>query len=156
MANEKTSERQLVIFRLAREEYGLSINQVKEINRLTTITKLPQAPSFVEGIINLRGTVIPVIDLRKRFSLPQEAYGEDSRIIIVETKGQTVGIIVDAVTEVLRLSEEDITPPPPAFILDARYIRGVGKVGERLIILLDIDEILTAQEQIALRDLETA
>lgn len=156
MTEGKMSERQLVVFRLAKEEYGLPISQVKEINRLAAITKLPQAPDFVEGIINLRGAVIAVIDLRKRFSLPQEAYGEDSRIIIVETKGQTVGIIVDAVTEVLRLPEEDITPPPPSFILDARYIHGVGKVGERLIILLDIDEVLTAKEQIALRDMALA
>ncbi len=150
-ANE---ELQLVIFRLAKEEYGLPITKVQEINRLVPITKLPQTPSFMEGIINLRGRIIPVIDLRKRFSLPANEQSEDNRIIIVEVNGQTVGIIVDAVTEVVRLAGASIEPPPPTFILDAQYIHGVGKLDERLLILLDIDKILTSQEEIMLKQIK--
>ncbi|MDD4600074.1 Chemotaxis protein CheW [bioreactor metagenome] len=146
-------ELQLVIFRLAQEEYGLPITKVQEINRLVPITKLPQTPSFMEGIINLRGRIIPVIDLRKRFQLAVAEYEEDTRIIIVEVSGQTVGIIVDAVNEVVRLGADSIEPPPPAFVLDARYIDGVGKLDERLLILLDINSILTTQEEIALRQM---
>jgi purine-binding chemotaxis protein CheW len=150
-ANE---ELQLVIFRLAKEEYGLPITKVQEINRLVPITKLPQTPSFMEGIINLRGRVIPVIDLRKRFQLAAAEQSEDNRIIIVEVNGQTVGVIVDAVTEVVRLAAASIEPPPPTFIIDAQYIHGVGKLDDRLLILLDIDRILTSQEEIILKDIK--
>ncbi|WP_371376336.1 chemotaxis protein CheW [Sporomusa aerivorans] len=146
-------ELQLVIFRLAQEEYGLPITKVQEINRLVPITKLPQTPVFMEGIINLRGRIIPVVDLRKRFGLEVSDYDDDSRIIIVEVNGQTVGIIVDAVAEVVRLSAASVEPPPPTFILDAKYIQGVGKLDGRLLILLEIDQILTSQETIALRQL---
>jgi len=146
-------ELQLVIFRLAKEEYGLPITKVQEINRLVPITKLPQTPAFMEGIINLRGRIIPVVDLRKRFQLEVSDHNDDSRIIIVEVNGQTVGIIVDAVNEVVRLSSASVEPPPPTFILDAKYIHGVGKLEDRLLILLDIDQILTSQETIALRQL---
>ena len=146
-------ELQLVIFRLAQEEYGLPITKVQEINRLVPITKLPQTPLFMEGIINLRGRIIPVIDLRKRFGLALSEHNEDSRIIIVEVSGQTVGVIVDAVAEVVRIAAASIEPPPPAFILDAKYIQGVGKLGDRLLILLEIDQILTSQETITLKQL---
>lgn len=150
---QSDQELQLVIFRLAKEEYGLPITKVQEINRLVPITKLPQTPSFMEGIINLRGRIIPVVDLRKRFQVNADDYNDDTRIIIVEVSGQTVGIIVDAVNEVVRLNSDSIEPPPPAFVLDARYIQGVGKLDGRLLILLDIDSILTAQEEIALRQM---
>lgn len=146
-------ELQLVIFRLAQEEYGLPITKVQEINRLVPITKLPQTPSFMEGIINLRGRIIPVIDLRKRFGLEVSEHDDDSRIIIVEVNGQTVGVIVDAVAEVVRIATSKVEPPPPAFILDAKYIQGVGKLEERLLILLEIDQILTSQESITLKQL---
>jgi purine-binding chemotaxis protein CheW len=150
-ANE---ELQLVIFRLAKEEYGLPITKVQEINRLVPITKLPQTPSFMEGIINLRGRIIPVIDLRKRFQLATIEQSDDNRIIIVEVNGQTVGIIVDAVTEVVRLPGASVEPPPPAFVLDAQYIHGVGKLDDRLLIMLDIDKILTSQEEIMLNQIK--
>lgn len=152
MANE---ELQLVIFRLAQEEYGLSITKVQEINRLVPITKLPQTPAFMEGIINLRGRIIPVIDLRKRFQLAAAEHSEDTRIIIVEVRGQTVGIIVDAVNEVVRLESGSVEPPPATFVLDAQYIQGVGKLDGRLLILLNIDQIISAQEEIALRQLNS-
>lgn len=145
-------ELQLVVFRLAREEYGLPITRVQEINRLAPITKLPQTPSFMEGIINLRGRIIPVIDLRKRFQLEVMEHTDNTRIIIVEVNGQTVGIIVDAVHEVVRLEQEQIEPPPPSFVLDAQYIHGVGKVDGRLLILLNINAVLSSQEEIELKE----
>ena len=152
---KKTAEElQLVIFRLSSEEYGLPITKVQEINRVVPVTKLPQTPSFMEGIINLRGRVIPVIDLRKRFGLTEAAHTDDTRIIIVEVDGQTVGATVDAVTEVVRIPSAQVDPPPPSFILDAEYIHGVAKMEGRLIILLNIDKILTSQETIAIKQLQ--
>jgi purine-binding chemotaxis protein CheW len=144
-------ELQLVTFRLASEEYGLPITKVQEINRLLPVTKLPQTPSFMEGIINLRGRIIPVIDLRKRFRLPITDHNDDTRIIVVEISGQTVGITVDAVTEVVRLSTADVEAPPASTVVESRYINGVGKINDRLIILLDIDQVLTAQEEVAVK-----
>lgn len=149
-ANE---ELQLVVFTLATEEYALPITKVQEINRLVPITKLPQTPAFMEGIINLRGRIIPVIDLRKRFSLILTEHTDDTRIIIVEIQGQTLGVIVDAVTEVIRLQSESIEPPPQAFAIDSKYIQGVGKLDSRLIILLDIDRIFSKSEEKVLQDM---
>ncbi|SHI50145.1 chemotaxis protein CheW [Propionispora hippei] len=145
-------ELQLVVFRLAREEYGLPITRVQEINRLVPITKLPQTPPFMEGIINLRGRIIPVIDLRKRFQLEVTEHTDNTRIIIVEVNGQTIGVIVDAVNEVVRLEQGQIEPPPPSFVLDAQYIHGVGKVDGRLLILLNINAVLSSQEEIELKE----
>lgn len=154
MTEELQSEDlQLVVFRLAAEEYGLPITKVEEINRLVPITKLPQTPDFMEGIINLRGRIIPVIDLRKRFSLPAAGRGDEARIVMVEIRGQTAGIIVDAVTEVLHLQRAEVAPPPASFILDERYVVGVGKHGQRLVILLDIDQVITGAEEIVLREM---
>jgi purine-binding chemotaxis protein CheW len=144
-------ELQLVTFRLASEEYGLPITKVQEINRLLPVTKLPQTPSFMEGIINLRGRIIPVIDLRKRFRLPITDHNDDTRIIVVEISGQTVGVTVDAVTEVVRLNTADVEAPPASTVVESRYINGVGKIHDRLIILLDIDQVLTTQEEIAVK-----
>lgn len=146
-------EIQLVIFTLAKEEYGLPITKVQEINRLVPITKLPQTPEFMEGIINLRGRIIPVIDLRKRFGIAVTEHTDDTRIIIVEVNGQTVGITVDAVTEVVRLPVKNIESTPPTFILDSQYIQGVGKLDDRLLIMLEIDKILTSQEAIVLKEM---
>lgn len=148
---DSSQELQLVIFLLAKEEYGLPITKVQEINRMVPITRLPQTPEFMEGVINLRGRVIPVIDLRKRFQLAASATNEDTRIIIVDVNGQTIGVVVDAVTEVVRLNGASVEPPPPAFVLDSQYIHGIGKMEGRLLILLDIDKVLTSQEAIALK-----
>ena len=148
------NELQLVIFSLAKEEYGLPINKVHEINRLVPITKLPQAPPFMEGVINLRGRIIPVVDLRKHFGLEVTPHNDDTRIIIVEVNGQTVGMIVDAVTEVVHLPLNNIEPPPASFLLDAQYIQGVGKLDNRLLILLEMDQILTNQETIILKEMK--
>lgn len=147
---ETTEEEvQLVAFKLGDEEYGISITQVQEIIRTTETTRIPQTPEFVEGVINLRGNLIPIIDLKKRFKLPGKEADDSTRIIIVEVEDQTVGIIVDAVSEVLRLSNESIEPTPPGVVasIDAEYLKGVGKMDDRLLIILDIDRLLTSKEK---------
>jgi purine-binding chemotaxis protein CheW len=146
-------ELQLVVFTLATEEYALPITKVQEINRIVAITKLPQTPDFMEGIINLRGRIIPVIDLRKRFALAMADYTDDSRIIVVEIGGRTVGVIVDAVTEVVTLQSDRIEPPPTAFAIESQYIQGVGKLDNRLLILLDLDRTLSTNEENVLKEM---
>jgi purine-binding chemotaxis protein CheW len=139
---------QLISFEVGEEEYGLDILRVKEVIRLREITRLPRAPSFVKGIINLRGDVIPIIDLRDRFALQQQEYTAMTRVIVVDVEGRLVGMVVDSASQVVRIPADQIQPPPPiAGGLSAEYIKGVGKLEERLIILLNIDRILSHQEK---------
>ncbi len=134
---------QLVTFKLGDEEYGIDILKVQEINRMTEITAMPKSPFSVEGVINLRGKVIPVVNLRKKFGLGMKELDSQSRIIVVDT-GSTVGLIVDSVSEVLRISSDTIEPPPPITGgTGSEYIMGIGKLEDRLIILLDIDKLLS-------------
>ena len=159
MAAEKSKGemRQLIGFFVGAEEYGLEILRVKEIIRVREITRLPRSPSFVKGIINLRGDVIPILSLAERFELEGGRTSGASRVIVVEIGGQLVGLMVDAVSAVLRLAAEQIDPPP-ALIggLSREYVAGVGKVGERLVILLALERILSAEERAALAGLEAA
>ncbi len=142
---------QLVTFRLGTEEYSLDILSVQEIIRHMHLTKVPRTPDFVEGVINLRGRVIPVLDLRKRFGLPSDEKTNETRIIVVEVEGKTVGLKVDAVSEVLRLPAAAVEPPPSLIAgIESEYIKGVGKLDGRLIILLDVAKILTRSEKDAL------
>ena len=139
---------QLVGFRLGNEEYGIDILKVQEINRIADITRIPQSPDFVEGVINLRGNVIPIIDLRKRFNMPEREHDRQTRIVVGEIEGKTVGLIVDAVSEVIRLPANTIEPAPKIVSKDqADYITGVGKLEDRLLMLLDIDKILTGPDK---------
>ncbi len=138
---------QLVTFRLGNEEFALDILKVQEINRVVEITKVPKAPDFVEGVINLRGRVIPIVDIRKKFHLNIKEATKETRVIVVNIMNKTIGLIVDSVSEVLRINSSTIQPPPPLIAgLDSDYIKGVGKLDERLIILLDIDKIFTTGE----------
>ena len=148
-SNEATDEfLQLVGFQLGNEEYGIDILKVQEINRIVKITRIPQSPDYVEGVINLRGKVIAIIDLRKRFSMPERAYDKQTRILVGEIEGMIVGLIVDAVSEVLRLPLNTIEPAPKIISKDkADYIKGVGKLEDRLLMLLDIDKILTGPDK---------
>lgn len=141
-------ELQLVTFRLSGEDFGLDISMVKEIIRLQNITPMPKAPEFIEGVINLRGQIIAVMDLAKRLSVAKLNRTEKSRIVVVEIEGNTVGLIVDEVPEVLRLSEENIDPAPEMFEskVHTDYIGGVGKVGERLVIILNTSKVLSGEE----------
>ncbi len=146
-------EVQLVVFQLLDQTYGIDIAAVHEIIRMESITYVPRAPEFIEGIINLRGRIIPVIDLGKRFNLSTGERTKASRIIIVEVGGVTVGMIVDAVLEVLRVPATSIEPPPPIIHgIEAAYLRGIVLWNEKLIILLNLDRILFEHEQRALEE----
>lgn len=150
MLEDRTAgkEIQVVIFRLGMEEFGVRINQVKEIIEMTHITRMPKAPSFIEGVINLRGQVIAVIDLSKQFDLPASGYGEETRIVVVDVDDNTVGMLVDSVPEVLRISAEDIDPTPSLIEnrIDTRYIEGIGKLEDRLFVLLKLGKVLSPEE----------
>ena len=148
------TEIQFVVFKLGEEEFGIPITQVREINRLTNPTKIPKSPSFVEGVINLRGQIIPIVDMKKRFDLELTEYGNEARFIVVEIKDQICGIVVDAVSEVLRIQTASIEPPPGMISsIDVEYIAGVGKIGDRLLIVLDINKLLSEDEHQALQDI---
>lgn len=138
---------QLVTFKIAHEEFGVDILKVQEIIRMLPITKVPNAPPFVEGVINLRGKVIPVIDMRKRFGMAACAHDSHTRIKVMDLQGQVVGFVVDAVSEVLRIKESTVEPPPPVVAgIGSEYMRGVGKLEDRLLILLDLDKLLSENE----------
>lgn len=140
-------EKQLVVFDLAEETYGVDIGSVREIIRIQEITKVPRTPDFVEGVINLRGTVIPVIDLRKRFGFGQAETTKDSRIVVVDIGGHDIGAVVDAVTEVLRLSADAVEPPSSLITTaDSEYLLGIAKLESRLIILLDLQRALAGED----------
>lgn len=144
--------RQLVCFRLAEGSYALDIKFVREINRLTDVTAIPTAPDFVEGIINLRGAIVPVVNLGLRFGLAETEHSKDARVVVIESNGHTLGMVVDEVSEVLRLSGDEIEPADnmTSSGIDVDFVDGVGKVGERLILLLAPDKLFTEEEQAAL------
>ncbi len=135
---------QLVSFNIGDEEFGVDILKVQEINRMLNVTRVPNAPDYVEGVINLRGKVIPVVDLRKRFGLPPKERDKNTRIIVIELNGKTVGFVVDSVREVLRIPKS-VTEPPPALAtnINAEYITAVGKLDDRLLTLLDMEKVLS-------------
>lgn len=142
---------QLVTFSIGEEEFGVDILKVQEIIRMMEITKVPRAPDFVEGVINLRGKVIPILDLRRRFGLVTRDHDKHTRIIVIEISNMIVGFVVDSVSEVLRIPSNTVEPPPPVVSgLESEYISGVGKLADRLLILLDLDRLLSREEQGAL------
>jgi purine-binding chemotaxis protein CheW len=144
---ESTELLQLVSFKIGAEEFGIDILKVNEIIRMMSITKVPNAPSFVDGVVNLRGRVIPVINLRAKLILPRKEYDRNSRIIVVELNTKTIGFIVDEVNEVLRIPV-NITEKPPEMVsgINAAYITAIGKLEDRLLILLDLEKILGEDE----------
>jgi len=144
---------QLVTFTMGKEEYAVDILKVQEINRMTEIARVPNAPDYVEGVINLRGRVIPVVSLRKRFSLPEKDSDERSRIVIMDIQGITVGLIVDSVSEVLRIPANTIDPAPNiASNISTEFIRGIAKLEDRLIILIDMDLLIEKSETSAMAE----
>lgn len=150
-------EQQYVIFELSDEDYGLEIASVESIIKLQPITSVPHAPDFVEGVTNLRGRVLPVIDLRKRFNVEinpggETKRGKDTRIIVMTMNGTMLGMIVDAVSEVLRVSEKAIEPlPDMTTTINEGFITGVAKLENRLVILLDLEKLMTPQQKEKLR-----
>mgnify|MGYP002153468392 CR=1 FL=1 len=158
MSNENSStEQQLVVFDLSGEAYGISIESVREIIRLQEIIQVPRTPSFVEGVINLRGKVIPVVELRKRFGLEAKERDQDNRIVNVDIGGHEIGMVVDAVTEVLRISSNLVEPPSAVITTaDSGYLRGIAKLDDRLIILLDLEQVLSTDEKAEIGEIEMA
>jgi purine-binding chemotaxis protein CheW len=147
-ANENTSLLQLVSFKIGQEEFGVDILKVQEINKLVQITKVPGAPEFVDGVVNLRGRIIPIIDMRTRLHLPKKEHNKDTRIIVIDLNNMTIGFIVDAVSEVLRISRETIEDPPAISKgVNSDYITAVAKLEDRLLILLDLEKLLTVKEE---------
>ena len=147
MQKRDDDELQLVTFSIGSEEFGVDILKVMEIIRTMEITKVPKAPDFVEGVINLRGSVIPILDLRRRFGLEIKTGDIETRIIVIEASGMTVGFVVDSVSKVLRIPVKTVEPAPPVVAgVESDYISGVGKLGDRLLILLDLDKLLSADD----------
>ena len=147
------AEMQLVVFELGDESFGVDISRVQDINRMQEITEIPHAPESVVGVINLRGRVIPVIDLRKRFGLPDAVHTKDTRIVVVHLEGNLIGVIVDAVSQVLRIPADIVEPPSPVLAgVDSRYLRGIAKLDDKLVILLDLDYVLSRREQEAISE----
>ncbi len=155
MKKESSQLLQLVSFMIGDEEYGVDILLVQEIIRMLQVTKVPNAPDYVDGVINLRGRIIPVIDLRCKLGIERKEHDKNTRIVVVEVSGKTVGFIVDAVTEVLRIPES-ITEAPPEIVtgVNSEYIKAVGKLEDRLLILIDIEKILTTSEHQQLEEIK--
>jgi purine-binding chemotaxis protein CheW len=153
--SQKEDLRQFVSFIIAGEEFGVNILTVQEIIRPVEITRVPHAPEFVEGVINLRGRILPVIDLRTRFGFPEREQDDDMRIVVVEIGEQTIGFMTDSVQEVLRVDVTSIEPAPEIAVgIDAGYLRGVAKLDERLLILLELENILSDDEAKELQGLD--
>jgi len=139
--------KQLISFTVGAEEYGLELLRVKEVIRMRQITWLPKAPSCVKGIINLRGEVIPIIDLRDRFGLAAQEQTAMTRVVVVEVEGRPVGMVVDAASQVVRVPADEFDPPPQVLGEASRdFITAVGKTGDRLILMIDVDRILSTEE----------
>ena len=149
--NSKNDELiQLVSFMLAHEEYGVEVLKVREIIRMTTITKMPNVPQHVEGIINLRGKVIPIISMRSRFGLMESEDNSQTRIIIMDVCGTLNGFIVDSVSEVIRIRSSEIQPPPSMVLsggIGQEFITGVFNHAERLLIIMDVDRMFSDDER---------
>ena len=145
---------QLVTFRLAQEDFGIDIRKVQEINRMIDITRIPNAPPYVEGVVNLRGKIIPIVSLRTKLGLGEADLDKATRMMVVEIEGSILGFIVDSVSEVLRISDATVEPPPSLVAgVDSDYIEGVGKLDNRLLILLELRKIFSASDR---KELETA
>lgn len=154
---QRKDRQQFVSFVVAEEEFGVDILTVQEIIRPIDITRVPHAPAFVEGVVNLRGRILPVINLRTRFGFPERAQDDDTRIIVVDIEDQVVGFVTDAVREVLRIDDSTIEPAPDLAVgIDAHYLHGVAKLDDRLLILLDLAAMLSHDEISALDTLHDA
>ena len=137
---------QLVSFKVGNEEFGLEILKVQEIIRLRELTRVPNMPDFVDGVINLRGKVIPVIGLRRRMGIAAGEADKRTRIVVAEVNGRVLGFVVDEVSEVLRISADTVEPAPKLGQVEREYVQGIGKIDERLLILIDLNPLITDAE----------
>ncbi len=144
---------QVIVFRLGEERYGVDISQVREIIRPSQITRIPNAPDFVEGVINLRGQITTIVNLRKRFGMPPKPIDNDTRIIVVEYNNAVIGMMVDTVNEVKYLAQKDIEALPSIITSreEAKFLKGVGKLSDGLLILIDLNKVLNEGEVERLR-----
>ncbi len=157
LGKQQEEQLQLVSFTVGNELFAVNILNVQEINRMLALTKVPQSPEGIEGVINLRGRIIPVLDLRIQFGITETTLNEHSRIIVVEVKGSTLGFIVDTVHEVLRINQSIIEPTPQTTSsIDQSYVAGVAKLEEQLLILLNLDRLLTDESLNRLSGMEKA
>lgn len=149
-------DKKIIVFALAHEEYGVEVDKVKTIERMLPMTRVPKTPAFVKGVINLRGVVVPVIDLRSRFGLPETAYSDNTRVIIVVVNDLEVGLIVDSANDVIDLNEDNIENPPEVVGgIKAKYLHGIAKIGEdRLLVLMNLEQVLNRDEIIQLEKIE--
>lgn len=140
---------QLVSFKLDEEEYGVDVLKVREIIRLPSITRVPNTPHYVEGVINLRGKVIPIMSIRRRFGLGEVENDKSTRIMVMDVDGELMGFIVDSVSEVIRISEQEIQPPPPVATsgIDQECMSGVVNQPDRLLVLLDLEKISSKEDR---------
>jgi purine-binding chemotaxis protein CheW len=148
-------EKKIIVFALGHEEYGVEVEKVKTIERMQQMTRVPKTPPFIKGVINLRGVVIPIIDLRSRFGLPEKEVTENSRMIIVATGNIEVGMIVDSANDVIDI-DGSLVESPPEIVggIRAKYLDGIAKVGERLLVLLNLEQVLNKEELMELESLE--
>lgn len=147
MAENVNNDLKVIVFQLKDEEYGVPVGQVQSIERMQHITRVPKVANFVKGVINLRGVVTPIIDLRKRFGIEEIEYSESTRIIIVGVNDMEVGLIVDAANDVIDIPDGAVEPPPEVVgSIEAEYLKGVAKLEKRLLILLNLDKVLNSEE----------
>lgn len=144
----REDEVQLVVFTIEKEEFAAEITQVREIVSLEKITKVPSAPQFVYGVVNLRGKLVTVVDLHSRLGFKRTQPAEKSKMIVSDLKDGVLGMMVDSVVEVSRIPESQIEPPPPMSTgqIDAKYILGIAKMKDRLIVILDLENVLLDEE----------
>lgn len=142
---QNNEQLQLVSFTVGEELFAVDILRVQEINRMMALTKVPQSPPGVEGVINLRGRIIPVLDLRVQFGFPKSDQSEHTRIVVIEVQGKTIGFVVDSVREVMRISSNIVEPTPRmGTSIDSSYVSGVAKLDGQLLILLELENLLSA------------
>jgi len=143
----KDNAREMLVFKLGSEEYGVDILKVQEIRGYEKVTPIPRSPDYLKGVVNLRGTIVPVIDLRIRFGMPDPAYDSLTVVIVLRIAGRVVGAVVDAVSDVVRLAENEIREAPKlGAMVDSSYLSGVATQGDRMILALDIEKLLSAAE----------
>lgn len=150
MTNTLASDIKFIVFQLANKEYAIPVHQVQGIEKVEHITRVPRTEKFVKGVINLRGVITPIIDLRSRFNLDEEEYSDSTRVIIVGLNNLEVGFIVDSANDVIDIPASSIEPAPEVVgVEEADYINGVAKIGKRLLILIDLEKILNIEEKLS-------
>lgn len=146
-ATQQSASRELLTFTLGSEEYAIDILKVQEIRGYDTVTAIVNAPAFIKGVINLRGVIVPIVDMRIKFNLGSPTYDQQTVVIVLNIAGRVVGMVVDGVSDVITLKPDDIKPAPEFGAgMDTRYLQGLGTAGERMLILVDIEKLMTSRE----------